>query len=55
VRALNFRFLDARSGEWRTSWGLPGTTEPPPAAVEMAIELASGERILRLVDLPRTP
>jgi general secretion pathway protein J len=54
VRALNFRFLDARSGEWRTSWGLPGNTEAPPAAVEMTLELASGERILRLVDLPRS-
>ena len=55
VRALNFRFLDARSGEWRPSWGLPGSIEPPPAAVEMTLELASGERIVRLVDLPRAP
>lgn len=55
VRALAFRFLDARSGEWRSSWGLPGNTEAPPAAVEMRLELASGERIVRLVDLARAP
>jgi general secretion pathway protein J len=55
VNALTFRFMDPRSGEWRTSWGLPGATDPAPAAVEMTVELASGERIVRLVDLPRTP
>lgn len=55
VRDLAFRFLDARNGEWRTTWGLPGNTEGPPAAVEMRLELASGERIVRLVDLPRAP
>jgi len=53
VRALGFRFLDAR-GEWRMSWGLPGSAEGTlPAAVEMTLELASGEKIVRLVDLPR--
>jgi len=50
VRALDFRFLDP-SGEWRTSWGLPGSAQPVPNAVEMRLELASGERIVRLVDL----
>ena len=55
VRALTFRYLDARNGEWRASWGLPGSIEAPPAAVEMTLELASGERIVRLVDLPRAP
>jgi type II secretion system protein J len=55
ARALSFRFLDARSGEWRSSWGLPGSVDAPPAAVEMSLELASGERIVRLVDLPRAP
>jgi general secretion pathway protein J len=55
VRALSFRFLDARSAEWRLAWGLPGTVEGPPAAVEMTLELASGERIVRLVDLQRAP
>ncbi len=54
VRSLTFRFLDA-GGNWRTAWGLPGSTEPPPAAVEMTVELASGEKIVRLVDLPRPP
>lgn len=55
VRALAFRFLDGRTGEWRLAWSPPGTTEPPPAAVEMTLELASGERLVRLVDLPRAP
>ncbi|HET9580910.1 MAG TPA: type II secretion system minor pseudopilin GspJ [Usitatibacter sp.] len=53
VRALEFRFLDPR-GEWRATWGLPGSGETAPAAVEMRLELASGERIVRLVDLPQT-
>lgn len=53
VAALDFRFLDARSGEWRTAWGL-GTAETAlPAAVEMTLQLASGEKIVRLMDLPR--
>jgi general secretion pathway protein J len=52
VRALEIRFLDAR-GEWRTTWGLPGSGENAPAAVEMRLDLASGERIVRLVDLPQ--
>jgi general secretion pathway protein J len=51
VRALDFRFL-ASSGEWRTTWGPPGSNETTPAGVEMRLELASGERIVRLVDLP---
>jgi general secretion pathway protein J len=54
VSALTFRFLDA-SGAWRTTWGLPGSGETAlPAAVEVTLQLASGERIVRLVDLPRT-
>jgi general secretion pathway protein J len=53
VRALDFRFLDPR-GEWRSSWGLPGSAEGAPAGVEMRLELASGERIVRFVDLPPT-
>jgi general secretion pathway protein J len=53
VSALGFRFLDAR-GEWRSSWGLPGSAETTlPAAVEVTLQLASGEKIVRLVDLPR--
>ena len=52
VRALEFRFLSRN--DWRPSWGLPGSTERIPAAVEMAFTLESGERIVRLVDLPQT-
>jgi general secretion pathway protein J len=54
VASFAYRFLDAR-GEWRASWGLPGSNERLPAAVEIALTLASGERIVRLVDLPRSP
>jgi len=53
VRALSFRFLDPRGLEWRTAW--PGGSELLPAAVEVTVELASGERVVRLVDLPRMP
>jgi len=55
VQSLAFRFLDAKSGEWRLAWGPTGGVQPVPAAVEMTVVLASGERIVRLVDLPRTP
>jgi general secretion pathway protein J len=50
--ALAFRFMDSR-GEWRPSWGLPGSNDRPPAAVEVTVALASGERIVRLVDIRR--
>ncbi len=53
VRSLAFRFLDPRSLEWRPTW--PGESALLPAAVEVTVELASGERIVRLVDLPRRP
>jgi general secretion pathway protein J len=52
--ALAFRFLDAR-GDWRPTWGLPGSGERLPAAVEVTVTLASGERIVRMLDLPRAP
>jgi general secretion pathway protein J len=55
ARALDFRFLDPKSGEWRLAWAPPGSVQPVPAAVEMTVELASGEKIVRLVDLPRAP
>ena len=55
VNALAFRFLDPKSDEWRTTWGLPGTDDGLPAGVEVTVTLASGERIVRLVDLPRAP
>jgi general secretion pathway protein J len=51
VRSLAFRFLD-RAYEWRTDWALPGM-QGMPVAVEMTLELASGERIVRVVDVPR--
>jgi len=51
VRGLAFRFMDVR-GEWRPAWGLSGSPDAMPSAVEMTLELESGERIVRLVDLP---
>jgi len=51
VSGLSFRFLDSKTLEWRNSWGLPGSDEGLPGAVEMTLTLASGEKILRLVDL----
>jgi general secretion pathway protein J len=54
VSALTFRFLDP-AGEWRPTWGLPLNAERNlPAAVEMTVQLASGEKIVRLVDMPRS-
>jgi hypothetical protein len=53
ARSLLFRFMDPRTGDWRDNW--PGGSELLPAAVEVTVELASGERIVRLFDLPRTP
>jgi hypothetical protein len=54
VSALTFRFMDA-AGEWRPTWGLPLNAERNlPAAVEMTVQLASGEKIVRLVDMART-
>ena len=51
VQALAFRFLDPR-GEWRTTWGLPGSPERVPAAVEVTLQLAGGEKLVRLLDMP---
>lgn len=51
VRALEFRFFTG--AEWRPDWGLPGTGAALPAAVEVAVTLESGERVTRLVALPR--
>jgi general secretion pathway protein J len=56
VAALSFRFMDPKSSEWRPDWGLPGNAAAGlPAAVEMTLVLGSGERIVRLFDLPRLP
>jgi general secretion pathway protein J len=51
VSALAFRYLDSKTLEWRTVWSPPGSDEGLPAAVEMTLTLASGERIVRLMDL----
>jgi general secretion pathway protein J len=54
VTALAFRFLDP-GGQWRPTWGLPGDAQTQlPNAVEVTLTLASGEKIVRLVDLPRS-
>lgn len=50
VSALELRFLDA-NGEWRRNW--EGAGNALPAAIEVTLRLASGETIVRLVDLPR--
>jgi general secretion pathway protein J len=51
VRALEFRFM-APTGEWRTTWGAPGTNEGPPQAVSIELQLESGEKVRRVIDLP---
>jgi general secretion pathway protein J len=48
VSALDFRFLDT-NGEWRRNWN--GSPTPVPAAIEVTVKLASGESIVRLVDM----
>jgi general secretion pathway protein J len=54
VGSLAFRFMDPKGSEWRADWGLPGNAAATlPAAVEMTLVLAGGERIVRLFDLPR--
>ena len=35
--------------------GQPGSDDTLPAAVETTLALASGERIVRVIDLPRAP
>jgi general secretion pathway protein J len=49
VSGLEFRFLDP-NGEWRRNWN--GSPTPVPAAIEVTVKLASGESIVRLVDMP---
>jgi len=51
VRALAFRFLD-RGYEWRREWAMP-SAQGLPRAVEMTVELGSGEKVVRVVDIPR--
>ena len=51
VAAAEFRYFD-REGKWQVRWPLPGGNMVYPAAVEVAIELQSGERVTRLFALP---
>ena len=48
VSGLEFRFLDT-NGEWRRNWN--GSPTRVPAAIEVTLKLASGESIVRLVDM----
>jgi general secretion pathway protein J len=52
VSALDFRFL-TDAGEWRTTWAPPGASQKLPNAIEVTLQLASGEKIVRLFDLPK--
>ena len=52
VSSLGFRYL-LENGEWRSSWGVSAGDSALPAAVEVTLKLASGETIVRLVDLPK--
>jgi type II secretion system protein J len=55
VTSLGFRCLDTK-GEWQSSWGPPGAATPVlPAAVEVTLQLASGEKIVRLIDIAGGP
>jgi general secretion pathway protein J len=50
VAALELRYLDRR-GQWHSSWPPPGIAAAHtavPAAVEVGVTLASGERVTRL-------
>jgi len=51
VKEMQVRFLDRR-GQWHVQWPPAGATAPQkavPAAVEVALTLVSGERIVRLM------
>ena len=55
VSGMDIRFM-TDSGEWRNTWAPPGSTDTRlPAALEITLTLASGEKIVRLFDLPRNP
>lgn len=51
VRALEARYL-GRGGTWQDRWPLPGQPAELPAAVEVTLVLATGERMTRLFALP---
>jgi hypothetical protein len=52
VRALELRYLDAR-GAWLTAWPRPDAPDAAllPRAVEAALVLAGGERMVRVFPL----
>jgi general secretion pathway protein J len=52
VASLGFRYL-LENGEWRSTWVVSPSETALPAAVEVTLRLASGETIVRLVDLPK--
>jgi general secretion pathway protein J len=53
VRAFDLRYLT--KDDWQPLWGLPGSTDRIPFAVEFAVTLDSGERIVRVIDMLKTP
>jgi general secretion pathway protein J len=51
VKQMDVRFLDHR-GQWHLQWPPPGASAPHkaiPAGVELALTLATGERVVRLI------
>lgn len=53
VTRLVLRYLDYE-GSWHANWPLANNNQALPAAVEITVELNSGERIARIFDLPQT-
>ena len=57
VTAMELRYLDPR-GQWHLAWPPPGVPTPEsalPAGVEVALTLASGERVVRLLPTAARP
>lgn len=54
VATLEFQYLDD-AGAWHAQWPLPGSNNTFPSAVQVILELKSGERIARLFALPSLP
>ena len=57
IAEMTFRYLD-RGQQWQQRWPPPGNypTGSPllPAAVEVTVTLKTGEKLVRLIDLPTT-